>query len=243
MSGYVKAGKDKDDNWYIVITSKFYSLLPRRELKEQPFNKAAADLIDPWKLKVGKKLYNFKASTIIDPIASLTELARTDDKTSKMISKKFSQTWLTRYPWPMKCIHDNGGEFTGWEFQQLLEQCNIKDTPTTSRNPTATAICERMHQTVGNVLRTLVHQNPPRGMRQAKDLVDEALATAQHALRCAVHTTLGSSPGALVFNRDMFLNIPLMADWQLLNQKREHLVNEDLCRTNLKRRRYYQGIN
>ena len=73
--------------------------------------------------------------------------------------------------------------------------------------------------------------------------MDEALAVAQHALRCAVHTTLGSSPGAPVFNRDMFLNIPLMADWQLLNKKREHLVNENLRRANLKRRRYDYKVN
>ena len=118
-----------------------------------------------------------------------------------------------------------------------MEQCNIEDTPTTSRNPTANAICERMHQTVGNVLRTLVHKNGPRSEAHAKELVDEALAVAQHALRCAVHTTLGSSPGALVFNRDMFPNIPLMADWKLLNLKREHLVNEILRGANLKRRR------
>ena len=89
-----------------------------------------------------------------------------------------------------------------------------------------------MHQTVGNVLRTLVHKNRPQSTTKAGELVDEALAVAQHALRCAVHTTLGSSPGALVFNRDMFLNIPLMADWQLLNKKREHLVNENLRRAN-----------
>ena len=225
------------------LSGKGYGLLPERELKEQPFDEVAVDLIGPWEVKVGNKQCVFKALTIIDPVTNLTELVRVKDKTAKEVAGKFSQTWLTRYPWPMKCIHDNGGEFTGWEFQQLLEQCNIKDTPTTSRNPTANAICERMHQTVGNVLRTLVHQNPPRGMRQAKDLVDEALAVAQHALRCAVHTTLGSSPGALVFNRDMFLNIPLMADWQMLNAKREHLVNENLRRANLKRRRFDYAVN
>ena len=294
---YVRAGKDKDKSWKIVLPDKLlkstikwfhivtghsgwnrlymtisaryynpalktevrrfrcaacqkhklpgkgYGLLPERELKEQPFDEVAVDLIGPWEVKVGNKQCVFKALTIIDPVTNLTELVRVKDKTAKEVARKFSQTWLTRYPWPMKCIHDNGGEFTGWEFQQLLEQCNIKDTPTTSRNPTANAICERMHQTVGNVLRTLVHQNPPRGMRQAKDLVDEALAVAQHALRCAVHTTLGSSPGALVFNRDMFLNIPLMADWQMLNAKREHLVNENLRRANLKRRRFDYAVN
>ena len=124
-----------------------------------------------------------------------------------------------------------------------MEQCKIDDTPTTNKNSTANAICERMHQTVGNVLRTLVHENKPRGPRQAKDLVDEALGIAQHSLRCGVHTTLGSSPGSLVFNRDMFLNIPLIADWQMLTKKREHLVNENLRRENLKRRKYDYEVN
>jgi hypothetical protein len=59
-----------------------------------------------------------------------------------------------------------------------------------------------------------------------------------HAMRADVHTTLGSSPGNLVFNRDMFLNIPLIADWHAITQKREHLVNENLIRENNKQRRY-----
>ena len=61
-------------------------------------------------------------------------------------------------------------------------------------------MCKRMHQTVGNVLRTLVHENKPRGSRQAKNLANEALGIAQHSLICGLYTTLGSSPGSLVFN-------------------------------------------
>ena len=34
-----------------------------------------------------------------------------------------------------------------------------------------------------------------------------------------------------------------MADWQLLNKKREHLVNENLRRANLKRRRFDYKVN
>lgn len=146
-------------------------------------------------------------------------------------------------PMARKCIHDNGGEFTGWEFQKLLEQWKIENTPTTSRNPTANVICERMHQTVGNVLRTLVHENKPRWQRQANDLVNEALGIAQHSLRCGVYTALGSSPGSFVFNRDIFLNIPLIADWQMLTEKREHQANENLLRKNLRRRKYDYEIN
>jgi hypothetical protein len=95
---------------------------------------------------------------------------------------------------------------------------------------------ERMHQTVGNILRTLLHGEPPRDVTKAKDFIGEALSIAMHAMRTGVHTILGSSPGNLVFNRDMFLNIPLIADWHAITHKREHLVNENLIRENNKRR-------
>ena len=71
-----------------------------------------------------------------------------------------------------------------------------------------------------------------------KEFVDEALSIATHAMRAGIHTTLGSSPGSLVFNRDMFLNIPLIPDWHAITLKREHLIHENLLRENQKRRRY-----
>jgi hypothetical protein len=95
-----------------------------------------------------------------------------------------------------------------------------------------------MHQTVGNVLRTLLHSKPPQKKSDAKEFVDEALSIAMHAMRAGIHSTLGSSPGSLVFNRDMFLNIPLIADWHAINQKREHLIHENLIRENQKKRWY-----
>ncbi len=56
-----------------------------------------------------------------------------------------------------------------------------------------------MHQTVTNVLRTLVHTNPLHNMTQARDVIDDALATAMHAMQTTIATTLGSIPGALAF--------------------------------------------
>ncbi len=68
-----------------------------------------------------------------------------------------------------------------------------------AKNPQSNAICERMHQTVNNVLRTLVHTNPPQNMTQARDIIADALATAMHAMQTTVATTLRSTPGALAF--------------------------------------------
>ncbi len=50
-------------------------------------------------------------------------------------------------------------------------------------------------------------------MASAKEYIDEALSIAMHAMKAAIHSTLGSSPINLTFNRDMILNITLIADW------------------------------
>ena len=65
--------------------------------------------------------------------------------------------------------------------------------------------------------------------------MDDALATAMHALRSTVSTTLQATPGSLAFSRDMFLNIPLLANWDAILARREQLVNDALLRANKKR--------
>ncbi len=51
-------------------------------------------------------------------------------------------------------------------------------------------MCERMNQTVGNVLRTALHGNPLKNLTKANELIDEALSTAMHSMRSSVHTTV-----------------------------------------------------
>ncbi len=64
-------------------------------------------------------------------------------------------------------------------------------------------------------------------MASAREYIDEALSIAMHAMKAAIHSTLGSSPGSLIFFRDMFLNIPLIADWHMITQRQEHLINNE----------------
>ena len=75
-------------------------------------------------------------------------------------------------------------------------------------------------------------------MTQARGIVDQALATAMHAMRTTIATALGSTPGALAFSRDMFLNIPLVADSQTIARHCKQHINNNLCRANLKQHSY-----
>ena len=57
----------------------------------------------------------------------------------------------------------------------------IKDVCTAVRSLQSNAICERMHQTVGDVLRVILHTNPPQNIDDANQVMENALATAMHA--------------------------------------------------------------
>jgi hypothetical protein len=84
----------------------------------------------------------------------------------------------------------------------------------------------------------LLHAHFPQNIQAATDIIDTALATTSHASRSSVHPTLNILPGALVFHRDMFLDIPLIADLATIRQQRQVLIDENLCRQNLKRRSF-----
>jgi hypothetical protein len=90
-----------------------------------------------------------------------------------------------------------------------------------------------MHQTVGNVLRTLLHGHLVPGNQNTQAIIENALATTMHALRTNVSRALNNhSPGELVFDRHMFLNLPLQADFHALHQRRQELVQKNLLFAN-----------
>lgn len=216
-----------------------YGKLAARDVRAAPWEQVDVDLIGPWKIKTGTgKTYEFLALTSIDRVTGLPELIRIDNKTSQHVADKFNESWLSRYPRPFACCHDNGGEFTGWEFQQLLSNFGIKDVPTTSRNPAANGICERMHKSIGNDLTTFIHENPPRTLADAKVLVDRSLATASHSVRVNISQATGYSPGALAFHRDMLLDVPLLVNLLDVRDRRQVSVDSNLLRVNNKRTSY-----
>jgi hypothetical protein len=92
-----------------------------------------------------------------------------------------------------------------------------------------------MHLTVKNQLRTIFHSNPPNDIGSAIEVVDSVLSSVMHASRTAVHRTLKVAPGALAFHRDMLLPIPILADFNLIRQRRQALIDDNARRANQSR--------
>jgi hypothetical protein len=122
-----------------------YEFIPECVVRSTPFEEYAVELIGSWTVQVHGRPYKFEALTVIDTVTNLVKLVRIERKDLDHIMQKFAQCWLTRYPWPPRCIHDPGGEFTGQEFQTLLQNCHIRDVCTTAKNPQSNAVCKRIH--------------------------------------------------------------------------------------------------
>ncbi len=90
------------------------------------------DLIGPWTIQAHGNPYEFEALSVIDTLTNLVKLIRIDDKRAQTVARKFAQCWLMRYPWLQLCVHNPDTEFTGPEFQKLLQNCHIRDVCTTA---------------------------------------------------------------------------------------------------------------
>ena len=189
-----------------------YGHLPPQNAILTPWFELAFDLIGPWQVTIGSWVLSFQALTCIDTGTSLAEVICINNTSSKHISMLFENNWLARYPWPSHCVHNNGGKFMGAAFLHMLHANGIKDVTTTVKNPQANAICERLHQSISNSLRTMIHTYPPNSMDQINDIMDTCFVTATYASRVAVHCTLHMSPCTFIFQRDMILNTPLITD-------------------------------
>jgi transposase InsO family protein len=183
---------------------------------------------------MGQKLI-FRALTIIDTVTNWTEIIPIYSKRSAHVGLQLENAWLSRYPRPVRIVFDQGTEFKGWAFQNLITRHGIHAVPSTVKNPQSNAICERMHQSITNSLRALLHTNPPQNVDSAHLMMDTALQTAAYATRVAIHGTMKTSPGALIFGRDMVLDIPVIADLELLRQRRQVAIDTNLIRANRRR--------
>lgn len=217
------------------IAHRNYGHLSPREVRGNRWADIAVDLIGPWAVSVLGTELRFRALTIIDQVTNYCEIIRIHNKTAHHVGTQLENAWLSRYPRPVRCHFDQGKEFTGQGFLRILQNHGIKPVVLTVKNPQSNAICERLHMTIGNVLRTILRYNVPENVDNAIHAVDTALQTAAYAVRAANHGTLRCSPGSLAFNRDMIFDIPLMADLEVLRQNRQLLVDERARRANRSR--------
>ena len=175
---------------------------------------------------------------MIDPATGWFEMREIKDKYPYTIANLVEQTWLTRYPWPTQITYDKGTEFMR-EFTDMIEKdYGIKRRGASVRNPQANAILERIHKTIGNIIRTFELYDIDE-----EDPFSGILAATMFAMRATYHTTTQATPSQLVFGRDAILNTKFEADWNFIQTRKQKIIQQNNQRENAKRlpHKYKEG--
>jgi hypothetical protein len=220
-----------------------YDIINCKRLIVEIYKMIHIDLIGPWiipqrpskspKLSAKpdmKQPLQVLALTMIDPSTNLLELIVVSDKESRTVACAFDRSWLCRYPRPLICLHDKGTEFTGTEFQELLQSYGIKAVIVTSANPQTNAILEHTHQVIANQLRSLRLMSIE--LNSLANIQHELLAPVQWAMNSTYHTTLQATSAQLAFHHDMIMPTSYMVHWQSIRQRRQAITDRDNLREN-----------
>jgi transposase InsO family protein len=222
---------------------KKYGHLPEKIAECVPWDVLCVDSIGPYKIRTGPKktdVITVQCITMIDPATSWFEICEKSDKTGMTSANIVEQQWLSRYPWPTQVICDRGTEFNNQEFKEMLKNDYGVTTKVISvRNPQANSIIERVHQVLGNMIRTFELE---------KNYIDEddpwsgIFSAAAFAIRSTYHTTLKSTPGQLVFGRDMILNATHEANWEYIRKRKQQIIAKNNKAENAKRIPYTYSV-
>jgi hypothetical protein len=94
-----------------------------------------------------------------------------------------------------------------------------------------------------NTLKVYAKTQMINTFNDAEHVMDHAIAASIHALWCAVNHQMQHSPGEIVFQRDMLLDIPVIADLVAIRERRQLLIDENLRRQNEKRLEYHYKVD
>ncbi len=208
---------------------KYGRLLPK-QAETTPWDRLCVDLIGPYKIRrKGKPTLTCNCVMMVDPATGWFLSGR---PAVRYCCKCRRARMVLHVPLANSDHLWSWRSFIGAEFQAILKDYGIKCKPITVHNPQANAICERVHQVIGNIIRTfelqtnhLDEDNPWKGI----------LSASAFAIRCTYHTTLHSSPGQLIFGRDLTFNFKHTSNWDVIRQRREMLIRENNKRENAKR--------
>jgi hypothetical protein len=169
---------------------------------------------------------------VIDPATGWFEMEQISNKTAAEVADICESTWFTKHPLPQRITLDRSIEFMAEFAKMVKNDCGLKLKPVTTRNPQANAITERVHQTIGNIIRTFNVQSI-----DSDDPWTGTLAAAMFAVCATCHATLQASPMQLAaFGRDAaILSTKHMSNWKHIRQRKQTRINENNKRENKSR--------
>ena len=179
---------------------------------------------------------------IIDMWSKLIQARLVKSKKSEEITAAIMECWVAVYGAFERTIHDNGGEFCGAPFKEMMDLLGIQDGTSAAHSPWSCGVVERHHAVVDGTYQALLRDFP--------SYKKETLLQWAVFVKNSTTTTSGWTPYQIVFGRNpkvpclLTSNIAGLREEVVSRQMLENLnaleqgrveVNRALCDARLKR--------
>ncbi len=135
-----------------------------------------------------------KVLTVVDQFSKYAFFIHVNNEKASTTAKKLMDEIFTKYGFP-NCIHsDNGTAFVNSVMKELTDMCEMKHTRSLPYTPQGNATCERLNQTLLDMLGTMENSTKRQWKNQ--------LASLQYAYNTTIHATTQYSPFYIMFGRE-----------------------------------------
>ncbi|XP_040210456.1 lymphocyte antigen 86 [Rana temporaria] len=148
--------------------------------------------IDHVKLEPSRSGYTY-AMTIIDHYTKFVVAVPVKDLTAKTTADAFWKHFLLPYGCPERILTDQGSAFESQLFKELCTLHNCQKIRTTAYHPQGNGLCEKMNQTLIEMLRAV----PPATISDWPTLLPQLMYTYNNTIHCST----GYTPYYLMFGR------------------------------------------
>jgi transposase InsO family protein len=160
--------------------------------------------------------------TITDHFTTFCDAIPIAKQNTETTARKFVIRIITQFGVPKTLLTDRGANFTSALIKETCKLLKIQKLQTSSYNPQANRVCERMHKLLIYMLSHFVRKDARNW--------GEYVPYAVMAYRATSHCSTGYSPYYLVYGREM--RLPIEEDWKprLRNKSAEGSEYEALVR-------------
>ena len=179
---------------------------------------------------------------VIDMWSKLLQARLVRSKRCEEITAAIMDCWVAVYGAFERTIHDNGGEFTGPAFKEMMDLLGVTDGTSAAHSPWSCGIVEKHHAVVDSTYQALLRDFP--------SYKKETLLQWAVFVKNSTNTTMGWSPYQIVYGknprvpclltsnlaglREEVLSSQMLENLNALNQARVE-VNRALCDVRLKK--------
>ena len=122
-----------------------------------PWDTLCVDIVGP--LPPGQERERF-ILTVVDCFSKYVILIPLKDHKASTVSRMLYERVIAYFGVPNRILSDRGAEFTGQIWKNLLEIFGVQRILTSPYHPQGNSVAERMHRTVGNMLRAHIVSKP-----------------------------------------------------------------------------------